>query len=222
MKNRIKRILTIIAASTVISSTVLASGYTQTIEVMMNSIRIRVNGEYMSGHNISYKGTTYVPLRAVGEILGKDIGWDKKTKTTTIDDKLLDSNEGDFKVPAGVPEGATLVESIPEYKYHKFNYIVGLPSGGRIVQVAISHVPDEDPYIYLVGHDSDNIPFIRYAYDDSYAYDSGPYYLFFNESHRSGKNINGADYGVAFKEIDKFFKAYGYEYSGYDEWLKYN
>ncbi|MGG3509693.1 copper amine oxidase N-terminal domain-containing protein [Paenibacillus lautus] len=46
------------------------------VNVMVNSKQIK-DGKLMDG-------VTYVPLRAVGEALGAEIGWDNKTKTATI------------------------------------------------------------------------------------------------------------------------------------------
>ena len=41
-----------------------------------------VQGEEV--HPISYAGTTYVPIRAIGEIMGKNVNWDDAAKTATI------------------------------------------------------------------------------------------------------------------------------------------
>lgn len=34
---------------------------------------------------INYNGTTYLPLRAIGELMGKEVGWQNDTKTITLD-----------------------------------------------------------------------------------------------------------------------------------------
>lgn len=39
---------------------------------------------------ILYNGSTYLPLRAIGEIMNKDVVWNNSTKTITLD--------GDFTV----------------------------------------------------------------------------------------------------------------------------
>ena len=58
----------------------------QSIEVMFDSVNIKVNGEEVESTNILYKGTTYVPLRAVAEMFQKKVGWDESTMIASIDD----------------------------------------------------------------------------------------------------------------------------------------
>ena len=41
-----------------------------------------VNGD--EAHPIAYNGTTYLPLRAIGELMGKNVNWDQATLTVTI------------------------------------------------------------------------------------------------------------------------------------------
>ncbi|MGW8822207.1 N-acetylmuramoyl-L-alanine amidase [Paenibacillus lautus] len=48
-----------------------------------DKVNVIVNGKQIKDGKL-VNGVTYVPLRAVGEALGAKIGWDNKTKTTTI------------------------------------------------------------------------------------------------------------------------------------------
>jgi len=87
MKKEIKGfIIGILVSSLLINPAVLAAGATKSIDVMLNSIKIKVNGEPVNSDNILYNGTTYVPLRAVSEMLGKDVTWDGSTNTAGIND----------------------------------------------------------------------------------------------------------------------------------------
>ena len=70
----------------------------QTISVVFNKVNIALDGTIIGeqGENytlangdqvpysILYKGTTYVPIRKISEILGKDVGWINDTNTATI------------------------------------------------------------------------------------------------------------------------------------------
>ena len=60
---------------------------TRTIQVAFNSVNLTVNGHNIAADNILYDGRTYVPLRAVADALGKDVGWDPVTRTASINDK---------------------------------------------------------------------------------------------------------------------------------------
>lgn len=84
------------------SISVFAGDGTQSIHVVLNKINIAVNGKIAAktGDNytldsgksvpfsILYDGTTYLPLRKVSELVGKDIGWDGQTSTADIKDKI--------------------------------------------------------------------------------------------------------------------------------------
>jgi N-acetylmuramoyl-L-alanine amidase len=48
-----------------------------------DKVNVMVNGKQIKDGKLM-DGVTYVPLRAVGEALGAEIGWDNKTKTATI------------------------------------------------------------------------------------------------------------------------------------------
>jgi N-acetylmuramoyl-L-alanine amidase len=52
-----------------------------------DKVNVIVNGKRIKDGKLE-NGVTYVPLRAVGEALGAKIGWDKGTKTATLDMKV--------------------------------------------------------------------------------------------------------------------------------------
>ena len=79
----------VILVITFVTGTVFSDGVKQTIDVLINNVNLEVNGDKVEVDNILYKGTTYVPIRAVAEMLGKEVGWDGKTNTASINDKEL-------------------------------------------------------------------------------------------------------------------------------------
>lgn len=87
MKKSIKGFVLGVIITTLLMSTVLGTGVKENIEVLFNSINLTVNGSKVDADTIVYKGTTYVPLRAAGEMLGKEVGWDGATNTASINDK---------------------------------------------------------------------------------------------------------------------------------------
>lgn len=87
MKKLVKGLVITGIVMTFLMITVLGEAVTRTIDVVYNSVNLTVNGQKIEADNILYDGTTYVPLRAVAEALGKDVGWDEATTTASINDK---------------------------------------------------------------------------------------------------------------------------------------
>jgi len=74
-------------------SFVFADEVASQISVYFNNINVKVNGKKVSAPNILYEGRTYIQLREVAEILGKDVVWDDSTKTANINEKTLKVEE---------------------------------------------------------------------------------------------------------------------------------
>lgn len=101
MKNIIKGIIIGVISTTLLLGTVAAATNLQKIEVLFNNIIIKVNGSQVANKNegyklangnevpfsIVYKDTTYLPLRKVAELVGKDVGYDPVSQTASINDK---------------------------------------------------------------------------------------------------------------------------------------
>ncbi|MEN1990296.1 NPCBM/NEW2 domain-containing protein [Paenibacillus hubeiensis] len=77
----------------------IAFGATTKIEVSLDPIKFIVNGVDKTPLNgkfnnngtvvpasLSYSGTTYVPLKMVGDMVSKEVAWDGKTKSVLIGD----------------------------------------------------------------------------------------------------------------------------------------
>lgn len=85
-------IVGIILASILMSSVVFSEGIRKSIDVVVNSVNLTVNGNKVNADTILYNGTTYVPLRSVAEMLGKEVGWDGNSNTASINDKGFVNN----------------------------------------------------------------------------------------------------------------------------------
>lgn len=92
MKKTFKGIVLGIIIATLLMSTALGASIQKTIDVVFNKVNVTVNGKAVQGENILYEGTTYVPLRAISEMLDKEVGWDGNTNTASINDKLPSAN----------------------------------------------------------------------------------------------------------------------------------
>ena len=68
---------------------------TKEINVTYRDIKLSTNGTEFTPRDVSgnivepfiYEGTTYLPVRAVGEALGRDVNWDNDTSTVIISGK---------------------------------------------------------------------------------------------------------------------------------------
>ena len=87
MKKILKYFVVGVIILTLLAGTAIGETITKTIEVVYNTVNITVNGTKIEADNILYNGTTYVPLRAVAEVLDKEVGWDQNTLTASINDK---------------------------------------------------------------------------------------------------------------------------------------
>lgn len=79
-----------------LSITALASPTSKSIEVIYNNIKLVIDGKPVvfgkdsAGKQIepfTYNGTTYLPVRAVGEAIGKKVDWDASTQTVFLGER---------------------------------------------------------------------------------------------------------------------------------------
>ena len=71
-----------------------------------------VNGQEV--HPIAYNGTTYLPVRAIGELMGKNVNWDQSTLTVSL------TSPRTADAASGTPDGSASARQIaaelhPEY-----------------------------------------------------------------------------------------------------------
>ncbi len=86
----------------------------ETVDIVFNSINITVNGQKVNADNILYKGTTYVPLRSISEILDKEVDYDSETKTAKINDKKpIINNEKEEPKTSEKDSQAQATETLP-------------------------------------------------------------------------------------------------------------
>lgn len=91
---KMKSLYTVIIAALLMCSFGTACGQDEgeTVTIYKNRVKIDVNGERVNSDNFIYDGTTYVPLRAISEILDKNVGWNAFTYVASIDDKKYEKD----------------------------------------------------------------------------------------------------------------------------------
>lgn len=106
-----KRLVALAACTGMVGVTALAAGTVyKTITVKYDDIQIVLNGEKIEpkdadGQTVEpfiYEGTTYLPVRAIGEALNLEVAWDEASKTVTLDG---DSVQPDEPESTGNPVG---------------------------------------------------------------------------------------------------------------------
>lgn len=96
MKNTLKGYLIgVLSTALLLGSVVYAASTTKTIEAFYNNIKIYVDGIKIDPRDgngevvepFIYNGTTYLPVRAVGEAIGKTVSWDGATQSVYLGEK---------------------------------------------------------------------------------------------------------------------------------------
>ena len=79
-------VLSLLGAMVLGTCPVSAEDGTREISAAFRDIKIIVDGKQLStpAEPFIYNGTTYLPVRAVGEAVGKEVAWDNDTKTVTL------------------------------------------------------------------------------------------------------------------------------------------
>ncbi len=64
--------------------TVFAESTTKHVDITYGSVRVYINGQRLYKDTIIYEGSTYIPIRAIADSLGKAVTYDDKSKTAYI------------------------------------------------------------------------------------------------------------------------------------------
>lgn len=93
MKSKLmKRLGTLVLCAALLCGGVFAANITKTIDVQYLDIKLVVDGVQVTPKDVNgavvepfvYNGTTYLPIRAIGETLGKEVDWDGNTRTVYV------------------------------------------------------------------------------------------------------------------------------------------
>lgn len=77
----------VIVTALVAGGAAFAAGQWKTIDVLENDITVLVDGKQVTEDNFVYNDRTYLPLRAVAEVVGKPVDYDEATNTAYIGSK---------------------------------------------------------------------------------------------------------------------------------------
>ena len=126
MKKRLQGLIAGVLIGVIITGgTVFAKNGSEMIEAFYNNIKIYVDGVHIEPKDASgkavepfiYNGTTYLPVRAVGEAIGKTVTWDGTTQSVYLGEK-----PGDVQY---------LTDVAPAFQYNSANYVECTSSNGK-------------------------------------------------------------------------------------------
>lgn len=168
--------------------------FADTVSVLFNTINLRINDVQVAKQgdmfvldngetvpfSIIYKGTTYLPLRKVGQLLGKNVLWDGTTKTISVNDYIATTPT--TPTAAVVPETmGTLKNPIPssndyEIKFQKYSW-----ESQKTVKISVAEVLRGDEALSLVKQMN--------PYNDSPNNDQEWVLITFNLEYVSGNDV---------------------------------
>jgi hypothetical protein len=120
------------------SALVYGESIVKTIQVTYRNISIQVNGRIVSSDQepFIYQGRTFVPLRTIGEALGKTVEWDNGKNQVVINDAPADKPQGFLSFPIH-----ELGERIEAYPYAvTVNKAIRLPERSKGGDIGIEFV----------------------------------------------------------------------------------
>jgi len=123
------------------------------INVKFDRIKIVVNGKYINDSNILYNGVTYVPLRAIGTMLNKEISWNERTKTVSINDTAVSVTSQQFQQMHNI--GKSVHDFISEVSQSYSNLIRTFDSGK--ISVSRDSWSNSGGRINIGGYDFSNL-----------------------------------------------------------------
>jgi parvulin-like peptidyl-prolyl isomerase len=88
MKKSTSYIAGIVSGILIMALPALADSVTKTLEALVNFTTVKINGVKVESDNFVVDGKTYVWIRDVAEMFGKEIEWDEETNTANIVDEL--------------------------------------------------------------------------------------------------------------------------------------
>lgn len=91
MRNILKGIVIgiIITSILMLSMPVFAAPIHKNIKVILNSVKVALNGQATSLSTIVYNDKVYIDAKGLSEKLGKEYTWNKASNTVTINDKVI-------------------------------------------------------------------------------------------------------------------------------------
>ena len=118
----------VLCAALTAGSMAVAAGAAQSSSVtaqLSPNISIVVDGTERTFYNVSgqevhpitYNGTTYLPIRSIGELMGKNVNWDQNTLTVTLSGQRTGT-------VSGTPDSAAVTQQVTAQLHPEYTIVV--------------------------------------------------------------------------------------------------
>ena len=102
-----------------VGDTAITAQLSPQVEIVVDGVeRTFYTVDGVQAHPISYQGTTYLPVRAIGELMGKNVNWDQASYTVTL------AGERTTPATAGTPDTGAVSRSIAAQLRPDFTIVV--------------------------------------------------------------------------------------------------
>ncbi|MCM1567063.1 MAG: copper amine oxidase N-terminal domain-containing protein [Dehalobacter sp.] len=149
---------------------VMASGINAKIDVVLDAVRVQVDGREVQASSILYNGKTYLGMREVAELVGKEVVWNQETFTANIAEKgsidtyAVPQNKSGFvamEIRDGIPYTAKIdgieyyssIKLTDIFKEHGFSHGLYAPDAGFTHGFKLSVFNEEKAVI-------DSVPYV--------------------------------------------------------------
>lgn len=181
MKGNIKSFICGMLVMSVIScAAAYAVDAWQTINVLPNTIKVVVDGKVVQEDNFLYNDTTYLPIRAVSEALGKDVQYDTETSIATISEKKEDDNVEPV-TSKYIPPAEYINDTLYVAKENKVYYVSLTFIGQRAYKAGYELEYDRDTQFFSIKKDGKSIYSAKEVSLENEAFGGIPYDQFVEE-----------------------------------------
>lgn len=126
-----------------------------TVQAVFAKFYLKINNENpVEITPLTYNGTTYLPVRQLGDLLGYEVGYDKPSRTIIIKSKEVSKVQNIATETISLRDLTSYLDGVTLGPFEKYNNVLSLTKGSVTVRV-LDFVPPKDnaraTYVILGG-----------------------------------------------------------------------
>ena len=170
--------------------TVSAANGTKNISATIRNIKIVVDGKELStsAEPFIYNGTTYLPIRAVGEAVGKEVTWNGGTNTVYLGEVPASAKQQTPAPETPAPAASSSLPILSQYladngaSKEEIQEVISMTHSGQIIAAEVHYIYAD---IIAEALDNNNMQLAKSAYAEAqiaFGYTTNdPHYAFEKE-----------------------------------------